>query len=314
MSATVKGAIIGAIATLLVGAATIASTIKIERKKLEFEREQRNRAEQKVKQYRRMYEKAVTAYTDELGRLIGSPPPTLEARGRGGKGGGPGPSTPETASDIVVRAKAIVAVRGDFRSPLSTLVNLLDSQIDRLQAELTRPTPDPKVLLETLRVLDKEWPAKKKLIDAAAGMIMAEMGIVPNPEETGTGHTESIDLRGVWKWEGEGLVNVHQKGNEVEATFLQAPTFPAGHFCFRPGDLVFTGPVHEREIKSEMHVFECSVASPVRSEWFADTPITASEDGGSLQGVFVHRFLTNSGNAPAQRISFRLRRIAQRQR
>ncbi len=101
----------------------------------------------------------------------------------------------EGKDKAVLNARAIVKVRNDLRNSLVTISTKLNSEIDRLAVQLgeivpvaqgpsvpaaEKPTVSAAAAWETIQVLQKVWPAKKKEIEDAIRQILTEIGLNPN--------------------------------------------------------------------------------------------------------------------------------------
>jgi hypothetical protein len=105
-------------------------------------------------------------------------------------------------TNAVTDAKAVVAIRRDSRSSLSTLGSLLNSDIDVLAQQLDEyqrldasyrmeELPDrrgelaarmnllERDILQTLQVLSRKWPAKQEQIKTEIRKIISELGYEP---------------------------------------------------------------------------------------------------------------------------------------
>ena len=107
---------------------------ELQREQLELQRDQakvqqaqaereRNKAVSDLAHYRQVYKDAPGKFTLKLGGLIGS-------------------AAEEGPSNLVVNARTIITVRNEVRSSLETLGNHLNSEIDELAAEISKPEPD----------------------------------------------------------------------------------------------------------------------------------------------------------------------------
>jgi len=100
----------------------------------------------------------------------------------------------EGPDKAVLNARAIVKVRNDLRNNLVTISAKLNSEIDRLAEQLGELGPRPLgpsvpgekpfissgAAWETIQVLQKVWPAKKREIEDAIRQILTEVGLDPN--------------------------------------------------------------------------------------------------------------------------------------
>ncbi len=126
-------------------------------------------------QFHQRIEAAPRIYVEELDRLIQR-------------------AVNEGAERALLNARAIVSARNSLRSSLVTISSQLDSEIDRLAGDIgeapsTLPAgttvpkgnvePDPRVVYETIEVLQEVWPAKKVQIEVEMRKILAEMALDP---------------------------------------------------------------------------------------------------------------------------------------
>lgn len=98
----------------------------------------------------------------------------------------------EGVSSAVLNARAIVAARNSMRGSLTTISSQLNSEIDRLEAELSEVIVSPKTpsmsrpntndgspekIFETMQVLNKIWSARRTQIEVEMRKLLAEMGL-----------------------------------------------------------------------------------------------------------------------------------------
>lgn len=157
--AAVLAAAIGAYAATAVADKQIAAARQAE----EAARQTATTAQQQLTQYKRMFEEAPTRFGNELGRLL----QTAE-----GEPDRPPPGIVETAT-------ALVSTRNGYRSVLDAIGNRLNGEIDALEAELKKPTPDPAVIWRLWRVLQQKWGPKMAELEVAVRKVMTELGLVP---------------------------------------------------------------------------------------------------------------------------------------
>ncbi len=94
--------------------------------------------------------------------------------------------------DAIVNGRAIVAARNTLRSTLSAISKQLNSEIDRLAIELgladsefkkldetfhSNTKPNAQKAFQTIEVLAKIWPAKRKQIEVEVRKLLAELGL-----------------------------------------------------------------------------------------------------------------------------------------
>jgi len=114
--------------------------------------------------YKAVYEAAAKKYCKFLGRQI-----RKAAKVDDGK--------------VEVQARSIVAVRDDLRKRLVTLSDLLNSEIDELQRDLTllKENPDDlerrQAVKNTVEVLNQKWPSKSMLIETEIRKLLTELGM-----------------------------------------------------------------------------------------------------------------------------------------
>lgn len=152
MDPVTVAAIIGAIATL--GAALIGKNWGEKRGK----KKERDA-------WRKTLSSAPTVYTEHLADLIDK---AAKAR----------------QQDVLTHARAIVATRDDLKRTLVTLSGLLNSEIDRLSAEVRDasapndnvPQASVERLQSTIEVLKMKWPAKRDQIEIEIRKLIAELG------------------------------------------------------------------------------------------------------------------------------------------
>lgn len=167
-------AVIGALAGILVAAIGAWATIHTEQIKLEAERKQKEQAQKQVVEFVKMYENAPQKFTRELGRQIDAVPKLVAAS----------KESPGNAADVVNHARSIVKSRNDLRSPLEDIGSHLDTEIDELQKELSKPDPDPQKISQSIEVLRLSWPAKQQEIELRVRTMLAIMGISQVPAGT----------------------------------------------------------------------------------------------------------------------------------
>lgn len=98
----------------------------------------------------------------------------------------------EGLSAAVVNARAIVAARNSMRKSLISISGNLNSEIDRLAEEIGQTSEMPlgpstqtgntqgtnaEKAFETIQVLSRVWPAKKKEIIIEVRKLLAELGL-----------------------------------------------------------------------------------------------------------------------------------------
>jgi len=111
--------------------------------------------------YQSQLDEAVASYSDGLGALIASDDYSPRAR-----------------------ARAIVSLRNDLRDPLVALPRLLSDEIDSLEALLTTTgRSDDGSILETLEVMQIQWPDKSALIREETGSLIESFGFPPSLKE-----------------------------------------------------------------------------------------------------------------------------------
>ena len=90
------------------------------------------------------------------------------------------------SQDMLTYSRAIVAVRDDMKGTLVSLSALLNSEIDRLSAEV-RDAQAPQASVEPLRstvnVLKLKWPAKCDQIEIEVRKLLAELGLERGPNK-----------------------------------------------------------------------------------------------------------------------------------
>jgi hypothetical protein len=164
---SIFAAVIGALAGILMAAIGAWATIHSEQIKLEAERKQKEQAQNQIVQYVKMYENAPQKFTRELGRQIDAVPKFV-------------PASKESlgnAGEVVDHARAIVKSRNDLRSPLEGIGSRLDTEIDELEKELSKPNPDPEKIAHSIEVLHLSWPAKQQEIELRVRTLLDVMGI-----------------------------------------------------------------------------------------------------------------------------------------
>jgi hypothetical protein len=119
--------------------------------------------DQQRQQYVQTLQAAPEVYISDLGRLI------EDADRPGG--------------DLVAETRAIVSTRDDLRSSLTSLSELLNSDIDALARSLVeyekppRGKRDATAVQERIKVLAKKWPSKKRQIEYEIRKLLAELGV-----------------------------------------------------------------------------------------------------------------------------------------
>jgi len=171
-----RDAVIAAVAAIIAALISVGGTLYATNKQIDAERRQRESAQRQLEAYQARYENAPKAFVEQLGTLIDAAPEYQNVRGTDTKELDP---DPEYRRKISVSAQSIVAARNDLRSSLDAIGSRLDSQIDELQSELTKPNPDAEKLVTTLEVLRQKWPAKQAEIELAVRKLQAELGFVP---------------------------------------------------------------------------------------------------------------------------------------
>lgn len=120
--------------------------------------------------YRQRDKAALTQFAREMGRLIDMAHADCTSNS----------TTPRV---IRTEARAIVSVRDSFQNTLSSMKEVLNSNIDRLGKELDalENTSDDKkaqeAVHETIMVLKKTWPAKSIEIEVRLRKLFAELGL-----------------------------------------------------------------------------------------------------------------------------------------
>jgi hypothetical protein len=116
--------------------------------------------------YKSKYTNAISTFSRNLGEAISGP-----------------------NSDVVPKARTIVAIRDSSRNELTNVARLLNSEIDRLKTLLEEadkfaqvgeqiPSHILRQIAETINVLRGTWPYKKDQIDVAVRKLLAELGLV----------------------------------------------------------------------------------------------------------------------------------------
>jgi hypothetical protein len=95
----------------------------------------------------------------------------------------------EGPDKAMVNARAIVAARNSLAAPLARIQIQLNSEIDRLAEEVgeifeklhrsveRREPADARAVYETIEVLVRMWPAKKKQIEVEIRSVLAVLGL-----------------------------------------------------------------------------------------------------------------------------------------
>lgn len=84
------------------------------------------------------------------------------------------------------KAKSIVSTRNELRSTLTALTSLLNSDIDRLSAQLDAADAkrlrdnywDSGDIEETLKILERKWPDKMGQVQIELRNLLAQLGLV----------------------------------------------------------------------------------------------------------------------------------------
>ena len=126
-------------------------------------------AENKVEIYRKKLRDAPAIITERLGSLIGAASDEVNM------------DITERKPQIIPAVKALVAARNDFQSVLESVGDRLDSEIDQLERELHKDSPDLAKISELIEVLKRKWPATKDNIEIAVRKLLAELGLSQNP-------------------------------------------------------------------------------------------------------------------------------------
>jgi hypothetical protein len=151
-------AIIGALATVTAAAIGLIGTLAASRAGRRKGREERA---EEIKQAPRLY-------VEHLDRLIKE-------------------AVREGEQNAVLNARAIVATAKDLRDSTITISERLNSEINRLDREVSTTEDDPagkpshasqKEIYETIQVLAKKWPAKKDQVEVEITKILAELKLL----------------------------------------------------------------------------------------------------------------------------------------
>ena len=303
MTTQSRAAWIGAIGALAGALISAGVTLFVEEQKIGLEKEQRSRVEGELKVYRQMYESAPQQFVKELGRLIDDAPLTIDDR--------PDTSNPQGDS-VLISARAIVSARNDLRTTLGNLGSDLDSEIDKLQTELVSNKRDQHEILQTLRVLREKWPIKSKQIEVDVRKLLAVIGIAPLTAGIPKTRSTSLNLSGVWYWEGEGVVYVRQEGDQVEASLLEAAVGKGRRFAFKPGQRIFNGSIQACARSGVVQVLCVRPSSDAErpTDFLLGVRLTASEDGALLQGSITSSHLSLGGDVVNEAIPLKFRKVA----
>jgi F0F1-type ATP synthase membrane subunit b/b' len=162
--------IIGIIVTGIIGTLTTyfawkTYDLKREQLQLEIERteQERDKARLQANTYRKLIEDAPSKFTNSLEKLI------IEASREVYRKEGP--------SQLIPASKALVSARNGFRTSVESIGERLNSDIDQLERELRKETPDIAKIEELIEVLRRKWPAKKEEIELATRKVLTELGL-----------------------------------------------------------------------------------------------------------------------------------------
>jgi hypothetical protein len=113
--------------------------------------------------YQKKLADAATVYSNYIGQLIISA------------------NSEKSDTELLVDARAIVSTRNDLRKSMSTLSDLLDSDIDRLEGLTTGlgkgVMPPPGPVRDQVSLLSKKWPIKAQQINIEVRKLFAELGL-----------------------------------------------------------------------------------------------------------------------------------------
>ena len=122
-------------------------------------RQERDLAKSESEKLRRQFEEAPKKFVQRFGVLIEKA--ALETARKEGE------------SNMVPFAQAIVSQRNSFRDEMRGLDRLLNSDIDRLEQELAKPSPDMVKVREILLTLKAKWALKEDEIRLAIKKLTA---------------------------------------------------------------------------------------------------------------------------------------------
>jgi len=165
MKPDIKGAFIGAAATLVVGIPAAFYAYKGYALQQQVLTEEIKKKDEIIATYKQRYEVAPRQFIDELEKLIVKAAEENEKK--------------QGQSKIIPAAKALVAARNDLRGSLDSLRDKLDSEIDMLEKESAKKKPDEKKVSELVDVINRKWSIKKPQIELEIGKLQRELGLVP---------------------------------------------------------------------------------------------------------------------------------------
>lgn len=124
---------------------------------------------EKSKIYETVFNAAIETYSTKLGELV------MKASGDASDKVGP--------ERLEISGRSIVSARNELRSRLINLSNILDSEIDELEKDISELKKSPnnnayqEKVRKTILVLAEKWPIKSESIKVEVRKLLAELGI-----------------------------------------------------------------------------------------------------------------------------------------
>ena len=100
----------------------------------------------------------------------------------------------EGATKASINARAIVSTRNDLKESTIKIADRLNSEINVLERQQQEQARS-EVLMETIEVLSKKWPAKKDQIEIELRKVLAEMGLLGRAPKQAAAEDDNQDFR-----------------------------------------------------------------------------------------------------------------------
>lgn len=179
MTDAMRGALYGALATLSVAAFAgflAWKQYQLQAEQLAFQKQQaaeitqqRDLARRESEAFKRGFDQAPAKFVQRFGALINNA--AAETARTQGK------------SSLIPHSRAIVAHRDAVRVELRGLAKLLNSDIDRLAAQLAKPKPDQRKVADALDKLRAKWTFKEDEISLQLKRLMLVLEFVSEPDQ-----------------------------------------------------------------------------------------------------------------------------------